>query len=346
MGDSSVGMDLLPHFLRARFQDRFGDGGAGFVLMQPHSASYRNRVVHLSTPAAWDFCFIIFRCRRDGHYGLGGVAAESRGGATTVVTTRRDGEYGRTASRVELWYAAQPRGGLLDLAIDRDAPIRIETAAPAIEDRWYEARVEPGPHTVRVRAAGSGLVRTYGLVLETEGPGVVWDTLSMIGAFTHRLLAHDAGHFAGQLRRRSPDLVVLGFGGNDLRRYVGGQVSAEGFATETRQVLERVRGAGAACLVTGMVEHEMSGSSRIGPDDVQALVDAQRRAAAEAGCAFFDVYGAMGGAGGFRRWLREGLAAEDLKHLTPRGRRIVADWLYDALVSGYLRWRGTGGGHA
>ena len=51
----------------------------------------------------------------------------------------------------------------------------------------------------------------------------------------------------------------------------------------------------------------------------------------------------MGGAGGFRRWLARGLAADDLKHLSPRGRRIVADWMYEALFTGYVAYRERSG---
>jgi lysophospholipase L1-like esterase len=346
MGDSSIGMDQLPHYLRRRFQDRFGDGGTGFVLVQPHSTSYRNNTVHLGTPRRWQFCFLIFRCFSDGHYGLGGVATTGSRGSTTVIETRRDGAYGTTASRLELWYAAQRRGGRLGLRVDGDPEIVLDTSSgdaegAPVEDRFHRAALVPGSHRVRVRHVGGGPARAYGVVLETDGPGVVWDTLSMIGAFTTRLLEYDEAHFAGQLRARDPSLVVLNYGGNDLRRYVGRGVRISEFQEETRQVLARFRSASpdAGCLLTGIIEHEMSGRSRIRPEHVQAVVDAQRAAAHEAGCAFFDVYAAMGGAGSYRRWMREGRAASDLKHLNPAGRRIVADWIYEGLVSGYVAWR-------
>ncbi len=344
MGDSSVGMDQLPHYLRRRFQARFGDGGTGFVLLQPHSPSYRNQTVHLQTPNPWDFCFIIFRCLRDGHYGLGGVAAQSSGGATTFIRTRRDGDHGRTASRVELWYAGLPRGGTLELRVDRDEPVRIDTRAESLESRWHSLDVEPGPHDVRVRALGGGPVRAYGVVLETDGPGVVWDTLSMIGAFTPRLLEHDPAHFAEQLRHREASLVVLGYGGNDLRRFAGRGVAAEQLERETRELLERVRAASPdlSCLLTGVVEHELSGRARITSADVEAVVEAQRNAAREAGCAYFDVFRAMGGPGSYRAWLGRGLAADDGKHLSPEGRRVIAGFIFEALMAGYVAHR-TGG---
>jgi len=341
MGDSSIGMDQLPHYLRRRFQDRFGDGGTGFVLVQPHSRSYRNNTVHMSARRPWMFCYLIFRCMDDGHYGLGGVATIGRRGSRTRIETRRDGDYGTTASHLELWYATQRRGGRLGLRVDADEEIVLDTRAEEIEDRFHRMELIPGPHRVRIRHAGGGRARAYGVVLETDGPGVVWDTLSMIGAFTTRLLEYDEAHFRGQLAARDSNLVILNYGGNDLRRHVGRDVGIAAYREETRTVLARVRSAlpDAGCLLTGIIEHEMSGRTRIRPPQVQAVVDSQRAAALEAGCAFFDVYGAMGGAGSYRRWMRRGLAAGDLKHLSPAGRRIVANWIYDALVSGYIAHR-------
>lgn len=330
MGDSSIGMDGLPHVLRTAFQSRYGDAGPGFVLLQPHSPNYRNRTVSLRNRTEWDLCFIIRRCLRDGHYGLGGVSVSSRGGAVTTIVPRDE----RIVSRAELWYAAHPRGGDILFRFGRGAATRIATRAPALEDRWYRLARDPGSHGVQVQASGNGLSRAYGVVLENDGPGVVWDTLSMIGAFTNRLLAHDEAHFAGQLAHRDPDLVVLSFGGNDLRRVVGRVVDEEGLRDETERLLTRVRRGvpDAGCLVLGIIDHQRSGRLEVAPDRVELVIRAQRAAAQRAGCAFYDTVAAMGGAGSYAAWRRRGLAASDGKHLSPRGRRVIGARLFEALM--------------
>lgn len=322
-------MDALPHGLRRRFQRQYGDAGPGFVLLQPHSESYRNRTVDIRVEVAWDSCFIIRRCRRDGRYGLGGVTVQSRGRAATSIVPRE----GRAISRAELWYLAQPGGGRARLELG-DRAVEIDTSAGALEDRWHVLEAEPGPHEVRVSALGSGPVRAYGVVLENGGPGVVWDTLSMIGAFTHRLLAHDEAHFASQLARRDPALVVLNFGGNDLRRIYHGAVDRDALAAETEALLARVRRAvpGASCLVVGIGDHTRSGLARVRPRHVDLVLAAQRDAARRAGCGFWSTTDAMGGTGSFEPWQRRGLASSDGKHLSERGRRVIAARLHAALM--------------
>ncbi|MGE0787397.1 MAG: GDSL-type esterase/lipase family protein [Sandaracinaceae bacterium] len=329
LGDSSIGMDGLPHELRSRYQRVYGDAGPGFVLLQPHSASYLNRAATVRAEPAWSLCFIIRRCLRDGRYGLGGVSVESPRGAQTVIRPRD----GRAVQRAELWYLAQPGGGELGFTFGPGGQERIATAADGLEDRWRTLERAAGDHTATVRALGGGRARAFGVVLENDGPGVVWDTLSMIGAFTPRLLAHDEAHFRSQLSHRGSDLVILSYGGNDLRRLVGRGLTEATLGDETHRVLARVRSAlpDAGCLVIGINDHARSGNAVIEPAHVGAVEAAQRGAAARAGCAYWSTLSAMGGPATFERWRQRGLASDDGKHLSPRGRAVIGGRLFAAL---------------
>lgn len=344
LGDSSIGHDGLPHAIRTRMQDRFGDGGAGFVLIdRTGDTNYSSKVAHITTHAPWESCLLTNLCKRDGRYGLGGHTFWANGEATSTVATRRDGTYGTTVSRVELWYMAQPRGGRLKLKVDREAPEVIPTRADAVEDRWHVVDVEPGPHSITVSAAGGGMARAYGLVLETDGPGVVWESVSMIGAFTKRLNGFDPEHIAGQLAHRAPDLLVLNFGGNDLRRLVAGKVGPELYRKEYGTALEHMlaQRPGQPCLLVGVIDHGRSGSYDVAPEVVDTMIETQRSIAFEHGCAFFDTVAAMGGAGSLRKWRERSpsLAEPDLKHLNNRGRDLMGDLMVQALVAGYESFR-------
>jgi lysophospholipase L1-like esterase len=342
MGDSSIGLDGIPHAIRKRMQARFGDGGAGFVLLQQESDNYRNRAAHIDG-RGWSICYIAVKCDPDGEYGLGGHAFRGRPGARTRIKPRRKCAVGREIARVELWYAARPGGGRLALEVDGGPAEMIATAADAPEDRWHELWLDPGPHEIELREAGHGRARAYGMVLEAEGPGVVWDTVSMIGAFTTRLHEWDQAHLAEQIEHRDPNLLVLEFGGNDLRRFATTTVDAETYAQEYRKAIEMLRKGKPqmSCLVVSIVDHARAGKRKIARRWVVGMVDAQREAAHAEGCAFFDAVAAMGGPGSIRRWWRmaEPLASPDLQHLSAKGRDRMGEMIYGALVTSYERWR-------
>lgn len=340
-GDSAIGNDGIPGAIRMKMQARFGDAGHGFHLLGQPNASYRHQGVRFEEKSPWNHCFIIFGCReKDGHYGLGGTTFESTGGAEIKLSTATKGAMGRKASRFEVWYAGMPRGGNLRVKLDDQEPLEVATAAEQLEDRWVELKAEDGEHTLSVRAAGGGKVRAYGVVIEREVPGVVWDEMSQIGALTRRMLNFDAEHLHSQLRRRDPNLVVFMFGGNDMNT----QGTMAKYREEFAAVIRLFRGAkpSMACLVMAPLDHgEREGNRIISRPIVSKLVNAQREVAVAEGCAFFDTYEAMGGDGSMGRWVRSSpaLGAGDLSHLTHHGHKVVGGMLYRALVAGYVDYR-------
>lgn len=340
LGASMIGMDDLTGVLRGRFQERFGDGGAGLVLLARFMTNYMHRSVKLRG-SGWDHCYIGYLCRKDGFYGLGGVAFFAQPGAKTTITTHE----GDAVSRIEVWYAAQRGGGKLAVSVDDGEAEILDARADALEDRFHAMEVERGPHEVEVRPSGHGPVRAYGVVLENDGPGVVWDQFSWLGAFTRRMLAWDEAHIAGQVAHRDPHLIAFTYGGNDLRRVISGKLSGERYVQEYVESIERVRAGKpeASCLVIGITDRSRTRALTVLEDHMQTIVDAQRETARQAGCAFFDSYAAMGGPGSSRKWRKMDppLSAGDLKHLTHEGRVVLGGWIYDAIMVEYARWRTT-----
>lgn len=340
-GDSAIGNDGITGAIRLKLQARFGDAGHGFHLLGRPNASYRHQGVRFDERSPWSHCFIIFDCRKDGHYGIGGTTFESAGGAEIRLGTAQKGAMGRKVSRFEVWYAGIPRGGKLRLRLDDQEPIEIDTSAEALEDRWHVIETEDGEHVLSVRAAGGGKVRAYGVAMERTVPGVVYDEMSQIGALTRRMLNFDPEHIKRQLQRRDPDLLVLMFGGNDMNT----QGTMEKYKGEFTAVIRLFRSADPElpCLVMSPLDHgERDGVGKIVTRPiVPKIVQAQREVAQAEGCAFFDTYEAMGGAGSMARWVRSSppLGAGDLSHLTHHGHKVVGAMLYRSLMQGYREYR-------
>ncbi|MEM6996301.1 MAG: hypothetical protein AAF721_37685 [Myxococcota bacterium] len=339
MGDSSIGLDGLPHAIRTRLQDRFGDGGPGFLLLTRYNPNYASKVARLSSGGHWDVCYIAYRCRRDGGYGLGGHVFRGQPGSTATIRTRRRGKYGTEASRFELWYATSPRGGKATLTVDDGDPVIVDTRGDTVAARWTTLSADRGGHALRLRVDGGQYVWAYGVVAETEGPGLVWDTMSMIGAYTKRLHAFDDAHIAEQVAHRDANLLVLNYGGNDLRRLVSGRAEAAEYQAELSQTIVKLRRGKPemSCLVVSVIDHGKSGDKTVRRHHIKTMVAAQRKAAFDNGCAFFDSVAAMGGPGSVRKWKRRrpALAAADLKHLSPRGRDLMGARIVASLLARY-----------
>lgn len=338
-GDSAIGIDGIPGAIRRRMQNRFGDAGHGFHLMAPPNTSYRHREVAFSDNGSWKKCFIIFKCRSDGHYGLGGTSFESWGGAQSSFAPHPERSSGKV-SRFQLFYAGQPEGGKLRLQVDNGEKVVLETAAERLVDRVWSAEVPDGPHRLTVRAVGEGQVRVYGVAMERPGPGVVWDSAALVGAFTNRMTEFDEVHLGNQLEARGTDLIVFTFGGNDMIR----KVAMSTYAEEYRAVIEKVKKAkpDAACLVMAPLDHgERRGAQIVSREVVPRMVKAQREVARESGCAFFDTYAAMGGEGSAGRWYKRKprLMSGDLGHATAGGHQVIGELFFRAMLRAYIEYR-------
>jgi lysophospholipase L1-like esterase len=353
-GTSTNGADRMTSQLRRLLQDRFGDGGKGFVPVAPGWQYQRHQDVEWEA-RGWR-TFVVNR--HDGpldRYGYGGVVAVPRAGrpVSLIATAEAEpGSPGRAVRRFQLFYQAFPGGGGLRWRIDDGEEQVLQTGAERVEDRTvtFEAPSD-GAHVLHLRPDGApseveDTLRLYGVAMERSGPGVVVDGLPLIGAFTRVLLNWDERHLAVQLSQREPDLLVFWMGANDAVSEAVPYYEPR-YRENYLEILRRFRRARpeTGCLVMSILDKGQQVNGRVRTRRrVPRIVQAQRAVALEAGCAFFDTYEAMGGSGTMRRWYasRPRLVTPDLGHLTDRGSVVMGTLLYRALIKAYDDWIADG----
>jgi hypothetical protein len=334
--DSLNGTDWVGSSLRRSLAERFGDGGKGFLPITPGWDSQDH--LDLSwTHRMWRTAVVNRGLAPLGRYGLGGVLASNGGRLSRAVfATREQGPVNSEVSLLALLYQAWPEGGEVLFQVDDEPPEGIDTASTEVEDRVFRRRVTEGPHRLTV-SVGRGDLRLYGAVMERDGPGVVVDSVMWIGATVAAPRNFDSDHLEGQVRARSPDLVIFWIGANDVRSR---NFSHDEFVASYGQFISTVRAGRpeASCLVMFEPDQGKEQDGRIlSRHFAAAMVEAQRATARAQGCATFDLYELAGGQGSVERWARAHprLLAGDLLHLTYAGATHVADLLHRALLEDY-----------
>ena len=344
-GDSTIATDLVTYTVRRRLQRRFGDGGHGFVLIAKGYLPYRHRDVWHRASDEWTLREITRNHDPAGLYGLGGIQFRGAPGAWASFGTvdEEEAPVGRKVSRFEIWHQRHRRGGDIHYSIDGGDKNVLETRDEVTSDAIERIDLPDGEHRLVVRFGGHGQSRLYGVVLEREGPGVVYDSIGLVGARAARLLYYDAEHIAGQLERRGTDLLVLGFGGNEA----SDKIQRDRYEEDFRRVIQRMRGGrdDLGCLIFAPLD-QAERNDRGGIDSMSTMndiVEAQRAAAEGLGCAFFDTWRAMGGEGAMGSWYasRPRLAMADLRHATPAGYEVVGNLFYKALLEGFASYLQT-----
>lgn len=337
-GDSAVAADSITSTARQLLQQRFGDSGHGFILIArgPMQFYMHRDIVHRSA-GPWEVSSIVHAQLRDGRYGYGGVQARASGGASANFATVEEGPIGTSVSRFSLFYQRARGGGGVQIRVDGKTERTISTSGDKVEDAVEVVDVPDGAHQFGLRMTG-GTSKLYGVALDREATGVVYDSLGLVGAMAERLLEFRPEHVAEQLELRDPHLLVLGFGGNESANK---WLNVENYERELEQVVKLMRAGNPerACMLFGPLDQaERDGRGKVVTVEVlPKIIDAQRRVAAKHNCAFFDAYLAMGGEGAMAKWLkmRPRLATSDMRHATPAGYELVGTLYYKALLQAF-----------
>lgn len=345
-GDSTIAADGITSTVRARLQSRFGNGGPGYLSAGMDPRWNIRKDVTVGRHGDWETASLLGG-GGGGRYGFGGIVSTATTDAWLGLGAPKVGDGKLPLHRLEVWYQAGPERGGWWASADGKGVGQGSAAAENPGDRWHDVDVPDGYTRAAIGAAG-GPVPFYGVVMETKGPGVVWDALGVVGVGSRSFTQHSKKHLANQVAHRRPDLVVVMLGGNELGFPVLAQGDGAGYLPHYQDAVRRLR-AGAptsGCLVVPPVDQGKrdGGAPRTHPN-LERLVAVQKRAAAEEGCAFWDAWGAMGGAGSIVRWsmLKPPLAWTDLMHLSTAGQDIVGNLLADAIEAGYDGWVASGG---
>ncbi len=334
-GDSPTAADLITADVRELMQQTFGDAGHGFYLIARPWAWYDHRGVD-SDSDGWLIDAATQSHELDGVYGLGGVSFRGSEGAST-----RFALSGGDHRLVEIAFFREPGAGTFFLTADDQLLGTVDTAGEKPEAAFATFHLPPGARRLEIKVA-SGSVRLFGIYLEKRGPGIVYSSLGLNGAYVLVLSKmFREQHWVEQLRHYRPDLIIINYGTNES---VYPEFVDKSLVKETTEVVRRIRAAvpRASILLMSPMDRGHRTGGEIATVPVMArLVGTQERLAAKLSCAFFNTFQAMGGAGTMARWYQAEprLVSGDFIHPMPAGARIVGGLLNQAILEGYYRYK-------
>ncbi|MDQ3341674.1 MAG: GDSL-type esterase/lipase family protein [Myxococcota bacterium] len=361
-GDSHTAGDSMTSRIRHTFQGRFGDAGRGLVAAgRPPARHYYQRDVRYGASGAW-------KAAVGGHrdpepFGIAGLRVYGeKKGAQLWVETCSDCPVGKTTAQFEVLYLAAPEHGNLKYRVD-DQPWQPLPTKTAPIEAPHPARhvivVPDGPHKLTLEHAGGGVIDLFGVVLERNRPGVVVDSLGVVGRRLGSLRSWDWSIIGEQLATRDPRLVVLQYGTNESD---DPDLDLEALAKYYDETILRIRAAAptASIIILGppdvATREQGKRCDRMKPSPdgsvipecawrtpnvLREIVAVEHAAAVRNKVVFFDTFAAMGGGDKMDGWFlaEPKLAYRDRVHFTDLGYQTWADALSGALLAEYDRWR-------
>jgi lysophospholipase L1-like esterase len=327
LGNSLIAADHIVDVLRERLVERFGPGGRGFLLAD-RMAAYGPRTRTGKASGRWTTHNFAMGERGPYPFGVAGVLHVSGAAGARTAWRVEDDE------RARLLWLDHPQAAPFTVRVDEGAVVSVSPSRE-LSPRTLDISLAPGARELLLEAQGPNTV-VYGLLLERKTPGVVVSSFGVPSADAGHFLAADRDLFREQVRVQDPALMVFLLGGNETKRLHWGRRSRDEVADTFDALLKesRVVAPDASCLAIGPIDSVYGGPDKLWQtrSHLSWVIAMQREKAEENGCAFFDLFAAMGGSGSLRRFASSGLLHEDMVHPKRVGLDMLGELLAEALL--------------
>jgi len=347
-GDSQLEGDRITDYLRLRFQTEFGGSGPGLLpfgeeayrIAMPSSSSdnwikhnlmgtkYKDQGSHPYGPMG---CFFTWSDPS------GDTVSGQKKGAAWInfrakgIPPSKSEQY----SRCRIFFENFQSPAKVSF-YNGESKIKTDTLSISKSFQTCSIAFPETPSNLTVRFSGAASPDLYGICLDSQG-GVSVDNIPIRGSSGLEFTRMNPALVTAMYKALNVKLVILQFGVNVVPGNLDDYTYYEnGLLTQINQL--KSLNPGMCFIVIGLSDASWKkGDAYETIPCVEKILNAQRNAAMRSGCAFWNLYQAMGGKNSMPSWVlaKEPLASSDFLHFNYAGARIVGKMFYSALISDY-----------
>jgi lysophospholipase L1-like esterase len=218
IGDSHTAADYFTGQLRAKLQQRYGNGGVGYIDAGKPHIGVRSGTLKIAASPGWTY-HAIQRSDNIAEFWLSGFNAVATA-ANETLTFSADNPV--PFDEIEIEALRQPGGGAIDIALDGTVKSSAELNAKSVEPVVLRLRPDGAPsdrvRQIEIRTRGEGTVSIASIGVYRKQTGVSYNNVGYPGATIDLVNKFDTTLFADDLRRLDPQIVVLAFGTNEASK--------------------------------------------------------------------------------------------------------------------------------
>lgn len=338
-GDSQLEEDRISSMLRQRLQSTYGGHGVGFCNggFSRHTYTFSRSTVPDSLPRYLSY----WQGGKSKDKRYGPICQMNRidGNASITIRSRKGGEYTEASSYTRV--SVLMRGGSARFTAGDSTYHMVFSEDSLPVTTCY--RTVTLPHAVdQIKIDLKGPAEFYALSLE-DTVGVTLDNIALRGSDGSSIVTVARETLVPFFEEEPVSLIMLQFAGNAMG-YLKGPKQQEKYMNTVRNIIHTFRSLAPRARIMW-----------IGPSDMSTRVNGQmatypwlptvndmiRQTVMEEGCAYWDMYAAMGGYNSMVRWVKSSpqLAGEDYVHFTPKGARHISNILYETIELYYRDYR-------
>ena len=331
-GDSLIAADYITDIARMHFSGHFGSAGRGFLFPDRFNPHVGRRLRTGIASENWQRNSIIEDDPPDYHFGLSGVRFTSKNQGDIIEYSVDNEQY------AVIYYLANSNCDSFTVFADDYQIKTLNCFSETAVSKTVRIEIPPEIQKIIIKANSPDVV-IFGASFETERGGIIYDSIGLPGAQSKVYSSMDNNDYKNMIKEYNPSLIVYMNGGGDALHLVWGRWKKPQVREYHRKMFKRIRESApnASCLISTTIDiaKVTVGGSFISRKQIKIVADIQKEEAQKAGCAFFNLYEAMGGKGSVGRWHKQGLISDDMLHPRREGLDLLGQIFSTAILQDY-----------
>lgn len=329
-GDSQIEGDRVSGKIRSELRKELGGYGQGMIPI--YTQSVPNGVSYTYS-SNWEFYSVLKPIKGFNRYGLPLSAIKAIEDSSSAKASLSIHFHRLPQCDLKIYYSSPDRENRIIISNDQT---QISDVAVAAGANLKHIVIPKEQITNNLKLECDAGLELYGLDISAD-VGVYVDNIPLRGSSGWGIRGSNPYLLGAFFRESDVDMIIMQFGVNAIPQAEDEVVEDYGFyKNEFAKQLKYLSSVApdAVIVVIGVSDRSIrSGSNYITNPNIFKLREAQREAALENGCVFWDLFMAMGGENSMPSWvLRETpLANKDFIHFNNKGAELVATMFLKAL---------------
>jgi lysophospholipase L1-like esterase len=218
IGDSHTAADYFSGEVRARLQQRYGNGGVGYIVAGKPTVGVRSNTLKIAASPGWTYHAIQHSDNVPEFWLSGFNAVASAAGESLTFTSDTLVPF----DSIEIEALRQPGGGAIDISLDGAVKSSADLSGNSTEPVVLRLRPDGVPsdrvRQIEIKTRGAGAVSIASVGIYQKQSGVSYNNIGYPGATVDLVNKFDDKLMADGLRRLDPQIVVLAFGTNEAAK--------------------------------------------------------------------------------------------------------------------------------
>lgn len=352
-GDSQIEGDRISSYVRKRLQSKFGGAGKGLFpvvdagdvasnIDKTHSSNWKRYTLYGKKDSSVNHkkycvleCFSRFApVRKDSLF-------NDTNTYTGWLTIKKINQYKKNIRKCRILCGNNKKPFTISYFISNEYK-KTDTIIPSNNLNFLEWDFDYTPEEITFKFQGKDSPDVYAISLD-DNSGIAVDNIPMRGSSGLEFNNMDLNLLKNAYDKLNVKMLILEFGVNVVPNEVDNYGFYENWFYAQLRSLKRIK-PDMSIIIIGVSDM----SKKVGDiyesyPNIEKIRDAQRNAAFKAGCAFWDLFKAMGGRNSMPSWVlaQPPLASKDFIHFNYEGSKIVAEMFYNSLFYEYNNFKKT-----